>query len=150
MTTLPDGITEVDVIIHECMGYFLFYEHMIDTVLYARDKWLRKDGKGVILPDKIQMFICAIEDEQYRKEKINCKKEKQYQQPNSHPLLSKIDMEQKINIEHVRCTTSHEMTLFLLLICCFFLWSDICPLFAPLFLFVAPVYSDFIRLHRLE
>ncbi len=73
VTELPDGIKEVDIIIHECMGYFLFYEHMIDTVLYARDKWLRNDGKGVILPDKIQMFVCAIEDEQYRKEKINCK-----------------------------------------------------------------------------
>lgn len=26
------------------MGYCLFYESMLDTVLYARDKWL-KEGK---------------------------------------------------------------------------------------------------------
>ena len=31
---------KVDVIISEWMGYFLFYESMLDTVLFARDKWL--------------------------------------------------------------------------------------------------------------
>jgi protein arginine N-methyltransferase 1 len=30
------------------MGYFLIYESMLDTVLYARDKWLRKDGNGYV------------------------------------------------------------------------------------------------------
>ncbi|RYG52097.1 class I SAM-dependent methyltransferase [archaeon] len=38
--SLPDGITHVDIIISEWMGYFLLYESMLDTVLYARDKWL--------------------------------------------------------------------------------------------------------------
>lgn len=38
--TLPDGIEKVDIIISEWMGYCLFYESMLDTVLYARDKWL--------------------------------------------------------------------------------------------------------------
>lgn len=37
--TLPDGIETVDIIISEWMGYFLLYESMLDTVLYARDKW---------------------------------------------------------------------------------------------------------------
>lgn len=37
-TELP--VTEVDVIISEWMGYFLFYESMLETVLFARDKWL--------------------------------------------------------------------------------------------------------------
>ena len=36
--TLPDGIETVDIIISEWMGYFLLYESMLDTVLYARDK----------------------------------------------------------------------------------------------------------------
>lgn len=31
---------KVDVIISEWMGYFLLYETMLPTVLYARDKWL--------------------------------------------------------------------------------------------------------------
>lgn len=36
--TLP--VDKVDIIISEWMGYCLFYESMLDTVLYARDKWL--------------------------------------------------------------------------------------------------------------
>ena len=31
---------QVDIIISEWMGYFLLYESMLDTVLYARDKWM--------------------------------------------------------------------------------------------------------------
>lgn len=27
------------------MGYFLLYESMFDTVIYAREKWLRKGGQ---------------------------------------------------------------------------------------------------------
>ena len=38
--TLPDGIEKVDIIVSEWMGYCLFYESMLNTVLYARDKWL--------------------------------------------------------------------------------------------------------------
>ena len=34
--TLPDGIEKVDIIISEWMGYCLFYETMLKTVLYAR------------------------------------------------------------------------------------------------------------------
>ena len=37
-------VKKVDIIISEWMGYFLLYESMLDTVLYARDKWLNKDG----------------------------------------------------------------------------------------------------------
>lgn len=37
-------VDQVDIIISEWMGYFLIYESMLDTVLYARDKWLKKDG----------------------------------------------------------------------------------------------------------
>ncbi|KAI0496310.1 hypothetical protein KFK09_022626 [Dendrobium nobile] len=33
-------VTHVDVIISEWMGYFLLFENMLNTVLYARDKWL--------------------------------------------------------------------------------------------------------------
>ena len=32
--TLP--VERVDIIISEWMGYFLFYESMLDTVIYAR------------------------------------------------------------------------------------------------------------------
>lgn len=62
-------VEKVDIIISEWMGYFLLYESMLDTVIYARDKYLKKDG--LILPDRATLKICAIEDEEYRKEKLD-------------------------------------------------------------------------------
>ena len=38
--TLPEGVEKVDIIISEWMGYCLFYESMLQTVIFARDKWL--------------------------------------------------------------------------------------------------------------
>lgn len=61
-------VKEVDIIISEWMGYFLLYEAMLDSVLWARDKYLAKDGK--MLPDRAQIFVAAIEDEQYKNQKI--------------------------------------------------------------------------------
>ena len=52
------------------MGYFLLYESMLDTVLLARDKYLKPEG--LIFPDNASMYICAIEDQEYKEEKINC------------------------------------------------------------------------------
>ncbi|KAM3716185.1 Protein arginine N-methyltransferase [Dirofilaria immitis] len=66
---LPDGIEKVDVIISEWMGYCLFYESMLNTVIYARDKWLKSDG--ALFPDRAKLFLCAIEDRQYKEDKIN-------------------------------------------------------------------------------
>jgi len=34
------GVEKVDIIISEWMGYCLFYESMLNTVIFARDKWL--------------------------------------------------------------------------------------------------------------
>ncbi|XP_076471327.1 protein arginine N-methyltransferase 1-like [Babylonia areolata] len=68
--TLPDGIEKVDIIISEWMGYCLFYESMLKTVLYARDKWLRPET-GLIFPDRATLYLTAIEDRQYKDEKIN-------------------------------------------------------------------------------
>jgi hypothetical protein len=62
---------KVDIIISEWMGYFLLYESMLDTVLYARDKYLVKDG--LIFPDKATIYVAGIEDGDYKEEKIGCK-----------------------------------------------------------------------------
>ncbi|CAH0550032.1 unnamed protein product [Brassicogethes aeneus] len=67
--SLPEGIDGVDIIISEWMGYCLFYESMLDTVLFARDKWLKPDG--LLFPDRCSLFVTAIEDRQYKDEKIN-------------------------------------------------------------------------------
>ena len=40
------------------MGYCLLYETMLPTVLFARDKWLKKGG--VLMPDKAIMYMTAI------------------------------------------------------------------------------------------
>ena len=57
-------VPKVDIIISEWMGYFLLYESMLDSVLYARDKYLVKGGK--MLPDRAQIFVAALEDGQYK------------------------------------------------------------------------------------
>eukprot|EP00741_Cyanophora_paradoxa_P000462 tig00000405_g450.t1 len=62
-------VDKVDIIISEWMGYFLLYESMLDTVLVARDKWLREGG--FIFPDKATLYVAAIEDGDYKKEKID-------------------------------------------------------------------------------
>jgi protein arginine N-methyltransferase 1 len=66
---LPENIEKVDIIISEWMGYCLFYESMLNTVIYARDKWLVKDG--LLFPDKASLHILAIEDRDYKDDKIN-------------------------------------------------------------------------------
>lgn len=70
MDKLPRGFKEVDIIISEWMGYCLFYESMLDTVIYARDKWLRKQD-GLIFPDKAQLYLTSIEDRAYKSRKID-------------------------------------------------------------------------------
>jgi type I protein arginine methyltransferase len=63
-------IKEFDIIISEWMGYFLLYESMLDTVLLARDKYLKPEG--LLFPDTASIFLAAIEDQDYKAEKIEC------------------------------------------------------------------------------
>uniref|UniRef100_A0A6B2LAE3 type I protein arginine methyltransferase n=1 Tax=Arcella intermedia TaxID=1963864 RepID=A0A6B2LAE3_9EUKA len=63
--TLP---CKVDVILSEWMGYFLLYESMLNTVIYARDRFLAPGG--VILPDKASLYIATVEDAEYKAKKI--------------------------------------------------------------------------------
>ncbi|CAN0901390.1 Protein arginine N-methyltransferase 1.1 [Linum grandiflorum] len=61
-------VNKVDVIISEWMGYFLLFENMLNTVLFARDKWLADDG--IVLPDKASLYLTAIQDADYKDDKI--------------------------------------------------------------------------------
>ncbi|XP_057758779.1 protein arginine N-methyltransferase 1.1 isoform X1 [Arachis stenosperma] len=61
-------VEKVDIIISEWMGYFLLFENMLNSVLYARDKWLVEGG--VVLPDKASLHLTAIEDADYKEDKI--------------------------------------------------------------------------------
>ena len=49
------------------MGYCLFYESMLDSVLYARDRWLLDDG--LMFPDIVTFHVAAIEDLDYQSKK---------------------------------------------------------------------------------
>lgn len=69
MEEIDLGVEKVDIIISEWMGYFLLYESMLDTVIYARDKYLAPGG--LLFPDRAQLFVTAIEDSEYREQKIN-------------------------------------------------------------------------------
>ena len=61
-------VEKVDIIISEWMGYFLLYESMLDTVIGARDRYLAENG--LIFPDRASIHLAAIEDGDYKEEKI--------------------------------------------------------------------------------
>lgn len=60
-------VDKVDIIISEWMGYFLLYESMLDSVLWARDKYLVKGG--LMFPDRVTMYVAALEDSNFKASK---------------------------------------------------------------------------------
>lgn len=53
---LPEN---VDVIISEWMGFYLLHESMLESVIHARDKWLKPDG--IILPSHASIYVCPVD-----------------------------------------------------------------------------------------
>jgi hypothetical protein len=94
----PLPIQEFDVIISEWMGYFLLYESMLDTVLFARDKYLKPGG--LIFPDNAYLYLAAIEDQEYKEEKINC-----VSSSSPHPRVFFPDNQRKFGIMYTASTT---------------------------------------------
>eukprot|EP00931_Biecheleriopsis_adriatica_P031537 TRINITY_DN18483_c0_g1_i4.p1 TRINITY_DN18483_c0_g1~~TRINITY_DN18483_c0_g1_i4.p1 ORF type:complete len:459 (+),score=87.23 TRINITY_DN18483_c0_g1_i4:59-1435(+) len=66
-TPLPGGETKVDAVISEWMGYFLLFESMLDSVLLARDRWLRPGG--LMLPSRARLLLCPFSDSYWRKQR---------------------------------------------------------------------------------
>ncbi|GBF96074.1 arginine N-methyltransferase-like [Raphidocelis subcapitata] len=54
------GSEQVDVIVSEWMGYALLFETMLDSVLAARDRWLRPGG--AVLPDVATVMVAGGSD----------------------------------------------------------------------------------------
>ncbi len=54
-------VDKVDVIVSEWMGYMLLYESMLDSVIFARDKWLAEGG--VCMPNVCDMYIAGIAED---------------------------------------------------------------------------------------
>ncbi|XP_010666534.2 protein arginine N-methyltransferase 1.1 [Beta vulgaris subsp. vulgaris] len=97
---------KVDIIVSEWMGYFLLYENMLNTVLYARDKWLVENG--IVFPDKASLYLTAIEDAEYKEDKIefwnnvygfdmSCIKK----QAMVEPLVDTVDQNQIVTNSHL-------------------------------------------------
>ncbi|KAM4603038.1 protein arginine N-methyltransferase 3 [Polymixia lowei] len=61
-------VEKVDIIISEWMGYFLLFESMLDSVLYARDLYLA-DG-GSVYPDLCNISLAAVGDTQKHHDRI--------------------------------------------------------------------------------
>ena len=55
---LPLEADEVDVIVSEWMGYGLYFENMLSSVIYARDTYLSNDG--ILMPSEAKVFIEAM------------------------------------------------------------------------------------------
>jgi len=56
----------VDIIISEWMGYFLLRESMLDSLIRARDKFLKPDT-GLMFPSHTTMYFAPVFDEEERK-----------------------------------------------------------------------------------
>lgn len=66
--TLPDDIKHVDIIVSEWMGYALLYESMLDSVLHARDRFLRPNG--VMAPSQCQMKFALCDGSEIYKDRV--------------------------------------------------------------------------------
>ncbi|KAM4544436.1 protein arginine N-methyltransferase 6 [Fundulus diaphanus] len=51
---------KVEVIVSEWMGYALLHESMLNSVLHARDRWLK--AGGLILPSRAELYITPISE----------------------------------------------------------------------------------------
>jgi type I protein arginine methyltransferase len=65
---LPDKIVQVDIILSEWMGYGLLYESMLDSVLQARDRFLRPGG--IMTPSQCHMVLGLCDALEIHKERI--------------------------------------------------------------------------------
>lgn len=66
-TEIP--VNKVDIIVSEWMGYFLLFEGMLDSVIYARDHHLA--AGGLLLPNRCNISIVGLGDEERHKKLIS-------------------------------------------------------------------------------
>ncbi|KAF8475696.1 S-adenosyl-L-methionine-dependent methyltransferase [Kalaharituber pfeilii] len=66
--TLP--VQKVDIIVSEWMGYCLLYEAMLDSVLFARDKYLDPIS-GIMVPSHINLAISTLSDSDFFNDRVN-------------------------------------------------------------------------------
>lgn len=61
-------VDKVDIIISEWMGFYLLHESMLDSVIYARDKYLKSDG--IMVPSDAVLYMTPVNMSKYVSENI--------------------------------------------------------------------------------
>lgn len=61
-------VDKVDIIISEWMGFYLLHESMLDSVIFARDKYLAEDG--IMVPSDAVLYMTPVNMSKYVSENI--------------------------------------------------------------------------------
>ncbi|KAN0015644.1 hypothetical protein ACTFIU_008385 [Dictyostelium citrinum] len=71
MEDIKDEIEDekVDIIISEWMGFYLFHESMLNSVLYARDRYLKDNG--IMFPSRADIFLAPVNMNKLMDKKVN-------------------------------------------------------------------------------
>lgn len=56
-------VDKVDIIVSEWMGFYLLHESMLDSVLFARDKWLSESG--MMIPSHATLYLTPVNMSKY-------------------------------------------------------------------------------------
>jgi type I protein arginine methyltransferase len=63
------SVDSVDIIISEWMGYCLLFEAMLDSVIWARDRYLKPNG--LMVPSHCTLYIAPVSDPVYVAENVS-------------------------------------------------------------------------------
>jgi len=97
-------VDKVDIIVSEWMGYFLIFESMLECVLFARDKWLKKGG--LLFPCYAKLFMAPINYDKFYRERILF-----WEQPVEGVILTPLIGFAKEEFLNARCLRSTEIHL---------------------------------------
>jgi protein arginine N-methyltransferase 1 len=102
--TLPE---QVEVLVQEQMGSWLFNENMIETVLLVRDRWLKAGGR--ILPARFELWLAPVQlKDEYR---VPLLWEQRFAAISFAPLQS---LKDRVGAEHFQVTIKpYEVARFL-------------------------------------
>lgn len=56
-----DSLEKIDIIVSEWMGFYMLHEGMLDSVLFARDNFLRENGLLFPCTAKLYVSPCQIQ-----------------------------------------------------------------------------------------
>ncbi|XP_055598700.1 uncharacterized protein LOC129748212 isoform X2 [Uranotaenia lowii] len=103
---LPNGYEKVDIIVSEWMGFYLLHEGMLDSVIYARDKFLKPDG--LMFPDTATIFVapCSVpsrfdELEQLTGVSMKCFGRELRKQKSDKPEIMSVSDQQLLHEGHI-------------------------------------------------